>query len=543
MSTVSDKYLKVTRIFIASPGDLNTERAIFPDVIEKVNRIKAKSKGMLLEAVGWEDTLPGKGRPQEKIDEDVKHSDLIVMLLWKRWGSATGKYSSGFEEEYEVACANDKEIWLYFRGILDDMLADPGEQLQKVLEFRNKVETEKKFLFRRYEDENAWKEQFIEDLCRWLDNLPLGTLQGFPPDTLPPEKVAEYEQRIEQLERELGRIRVEQVRSAYTWVKEAWEQADAGHITKAEEYFARAVAICQEPRIGNSYGLFLMRIGALKKAEERFVQTMKIGELIGDKVACANAYGNLGNLYLTRGDLKAAEEMYKKSLAIDKELGREEGIATAYCNLGILYRTRGDLKAAEEMGRKSLAIEEKLGLKEGIATAYCNLGVLYKTRGDIKAAEEMYKKSLAIDKELGRKEGMAAAYCNLGNLYVNRGDLKVAEKMYKKSLAIEEKLGRKEGMATVYCNLGVVYKTRGDVKAAEDTYKKSLSIEEELGLKEGIAATCCNLGVLYKTRGDIKAAEEMYERSLLMCESLGNKANIRKIQLLMEELEKLKKRE
>ena len=403
MSTVSDKYLKVTRVFIASPGDLNAEREVFPDVIERVNRIKAKSKGILLEAVGWEDTLPGRGRPQEKINEDVKSSHLLIMLLWKRWGSATGEYSSGFEEEYEVACANDKEIWLYFRGIPDDMLADPGEQLQKVLEFRNKVETEKKFLFRRHEDENAWEKQFIEDLCRWLDGLPPVAFQSFPPDTFPPEKVAEYEQRIERLEKELGRSKVEQIRSAYTWAKEAWEHADAGHITKAEEYFARAIAIYQEPNIVNNYGLFLMRIGALKKAEERFVQTMKIGELIGDKTACAIAYGNLGNLYLTRGDLGATEKMYKKSLAINKELGRKEGIATQYGNLGILYQTHGDLKAAEEMHKKSLAIHEELGRKEGTASNYCNLGSVYAIRGDLKAAEEMYKKSLAIFKSLGNK--------------------------------------------------------------------------------------------------------------------------------------------
>ena len=155
MSAPSGKYLQRTSIFIASPGDLSAERGLFPDVIERVNRIKAKSKGILLEAVGWEDTLPGKGRPQEKINEDVKRGDLIIMLLWKRWGSATGEYSSGFEEEYEIACVNNKQIWLYFRDIPSDMMADPGEQLQKVLDFRNKVETENRFLFKRYEDENG----------------------------------------------------------------------------------------------------------------------------------------------------------------------------------------------------------------------------------------------------------------------------------------------------------------------------------------------------------------------------------------------------
>jgi len=500
MSTGSGKYLQRIPIFIASPSDLNAEREIFPKVIEKVNLIKAKSKGILLEAVGWEDTLPGKGRPQEKINEDVKHSDLIVMLLWKRWGSATGKYSSGFEEEYEVACANAKEIWLYFRDIPGDMMADPGEQLQKVLEFRDKVETEKKFLFRRYEDEHAWKEQFFEDLCRWLDGLQPVTFPSFPPDTLPPEKVAEYEQRIERLEKELGRSRAKQIRSAYTWAKEAWEHADAGRITKAEEYFAKAIAIYPEPSVVNSYGLFLMRIGALKKSEERFVQTMKMGELIGDKETLAIACGNLGVLYKIRGNLKGAEEMHKKALAIDEELGRKEGMADEYGSLGILYRIRGDLKGAEGMHKKALAIDKELGRKQGMANAYGNLGNLYSIRGDLKAAEQMHKKALAIDEELGRKEGMASDYGNLGNLYLTRGDLKDAEGMYKKSLAIEKELGRKEGMANAYGNLGNLYETRGDLKSAEGMYKKSLAIFTSLGHKTMVRKVRSRIEELKKSK-------------------------------------------
>jgi hypothetical protein len=187
MAAVSDKYLQRTPVFIASPSDLNAERAIFPDVIERVNRIKAESKGILLKAVGWEDTLPGKGRPQGKINEDVKSSDLVVMLLWKRWGSPTGEYSSGFEEEYEVACANDKDIWLYFRDVPGDMLADPGKQLKKVLKFRKKIETENKLLFKSYKDENEWEKEFTDDLCLWLDK--------FSPVIFQFWKLAEYRQR------------------------------------------------------------------------------------------------------------------------------------------------------------------------------------------------------------------------------------------------------------------------------------------------------------------------------------------------------------
>jgi len=169
MATVSNEVLKRIRVFLSSPSDLDSERKMFPEILTKVNDLKAKSKGILLEPVGWEDTLPGRGRPQEKINEDIRRSHLIVMLLWKRWGTPTGKYSSGFEEEYEVACSENKEIWLYFRNIPDDTLANPNEELKKVLNFRDKVKTERKFLFRSYEDADRWGEQFMKHLCLLLD--------------------------------------------------------------------------------------------------------------------------------------------------------------------------------------------------------------------------------------------------------------------------------------------------------------------------------------------------------------------------------------
>ena len=170
-------YLEEYPIFISYPSDLIDEKKMFFEIIELTNNLKAKSKGILLEGMCWEDTLPAMGRPQEKINEDFKKSRLVVMLLWKRWGSSTGKYSSGFEEEFEEAQKNGTDIWVYFRDIPNNMLEDPGEQLKKVLEFQNKIETEKTCLFRRYKDQDEWKKQFCLDLMKWLDQERSGQFQ------------------------------------------------------------------------------------------------------------------------------------------------------------------------------------------------------------------------------------------------------------------------------------------------------------------------------------------------------------------------------
>lgn len=164
-------YLKRIPIFLASPSDLNIERKLFHRIIDEINRIKAKSKGLLLEAVVWEDCLIGKGRPQEKINEELRQSNLVVMLLWKKWGTPSGKYSSGFEEEYELASENDKDIMFFFREVPNDMLVDPGEQLKQVTEFEKKIEIEKNYFYSRYKDEKEWERKFKNNLSKWLDQM------------------------------------------------------------------------------------------------------------------------------------------------------------------------------------------------------------------------------------------------------------------------------------------------------------------------------------------------------------------------------------
>jgi hypothetical protein len=172
MSTSEREQRTVLYVFIASPGDLNEERARFREVIEEVNSIKANSMGIQLEPLSWEDTLPGKGRPQEFINDDIQRCDLFILLLWKRWGTPTGVWSSGTEEEFELAQSLNEasegrpDMWLYFKAVPEVMLADPGEQLRQVLAFRNKIETERSFLYRPFDTPKSWEQELRLHLSR-----------------------------------------------------------------------------------------------------------------------------------------------------------------------------------------------------------------------------------------------------------------------------------------------------------------------------------------------------------------------------------------
>ena len=97
-----------------------------------------RAAGWTVELLGWEDRLPGFGRPQAQINDDVDACDLFLGVLWRRWGSSTGEFESGFEEEFERAIGRQRrskspEIWIYFKRVEDP--SDPGEQLRQVLAF------------------------------------------------------------------------------------------------------------------------------------------------------------------------------------------------------------------------------------------------------------------------------------------------------------------------------------------------------------------------------------------------------------------------
>lgn len=163
--------------FIASPGDVNEERKAAREIVERLNDA-LKSINWQIELLGWEDTLPGAGRPQELINKDLDLCELFIGILWKRWGTKTGKYSSGFEEEFERARKRRKttdspEMWLAFKDVDRDSINDPGEQLKKVLDFKNQQIKNREVLFKTFADTEDWKEQ----LHSWLLKHVLGLYQ------------------------------------------------------------------------------------------------------------------------------------------------------------------------------------------------------------------------------------------------------------------------------------------------------------------------------------------------------------------------------
>ena len=177
---------KILRIFVASPSGLDQERRATWEVIEETNRRHSSHWGLQFRAIGWEDTVGGNRRAQDIINRDLETCDYFFGILADHWGSppysaqgSTTGYSSGFQEEYELAqqlfrTANMKDIFLFFKKIPDDKMRDVGPSLQQVLDFRQKVLDERKPLFIEFDAIDLFKSKIGDTLSNigWETTLP-----------------------------------------------------------------------------------------------------------------------------------------------------------------------------------------------------------------------------------------------------------------------------------------------------------------------------------------------------------------------------------
>ena len=542
--------LKGYTVFIASPGGLDKERNTFRDTIEEHNKCDGIARSVQFIPVGWEETIGGQRRPQSIINDEVRKCDYFIMVLYDRWGTPPGqddnkKYSSGTEEEYNIAleCLNSdsakfpmRQIIIFFKAVDARRLSDPGEQLNKVLEFRKKLESERTNLFHPYDTVNSFEKWLRKYLAQWVRDHEGG-------------KTAKIKNPVEPYDENIAKIKEMSMLETLVkpsespeedikkLIKKADKLADEGEITEAEITYSEAVVRSNSPAAINAYGNFLMRLGRLGQAEIMYEQVMEIATNIDNEELESVALGNLGLIYQTRGELNKAEDMHKKALEINERLGRLEGMANDYNNLGVIYRTRGELNKAEDMHKKSLAINEKLGRLGGIANSYGNLGLVYRHCNEFGKAEDMFNKVLEIEKKLGRLGSIANSYGNLGTIYAIRNELDKAEDMFNKVLEIEKKLSRPDSIANAYGSLGLVYHMRGELDKAEETFKKALEINERLGCLEGMAGNYNNLGVIYETRGELKKAKEFWVKSRDLYKRIGMPNEEKQVQGLIDSAE------
>lgn len=147
------RQVRILRVVVASPADVQPERELLPSVIEEINRGMASDRGLRLELSRWEtDTHPGfhLDGPQGLIDPilNITNCDLLIGIFWKRFGTPTADGTTGTEHEFNLAHEawqekSSPQIFVYFnQKPFTPRSKSDIEQWGQVLEFRDRFPKE-----------------------------------------------------------------------------------------------------------------------------------------------------------------------------------------------------------------------------------------------------------------------------------------------------------------------------------------------------------------------------------------------------------------
>lgn len=167
--------LKTIKIFISHTDDTKRECELAKQIIKEESDLHYEKQGYKLTPFCWDDIPRGAGDPQEDlIDPHIKDAqcNLVVMILWTRFGNPTLKYDSGIRHEYNLVKEVRKNILIFFGNKNVRPFSIDPKQLEKVQIFKKEIENERYCGHCGYfEDEEDFKKKFRGQLVKSIDKF------------------------------------------------------------------------------------------------------------------------------------------------------------------------------------------------------------------------------------------------------------------------------------------------------------------------------------------------------------------------------------
>lgn len=435
-----------------------------------------------------------------------------------------GEFTSGTEEEYTVGleCLEDenapmRDVIVLFKGVNDRQLSDPGSELQRVLDFKKKLEKERRVLYANFDSISEFEAEILKQLQRWTrqwgngkqpPKAALPVSGGSAVDVAAPG--ATEDGQSAQLD---GASVLDQAKKAFA----------ANQNTLAEELYARATTGLYNSEAMKEYARFLRKTGRYSASERTSEQQIRESQEAGDIEGEVEALANIGLIKRHHGQLKASETYFRRALEVaDRwiaESAESDGslVSRAYLldNLALTLRRLperlGDaLKALSE----SSEIRKRVDDPAGRAHSLRNQGVIHTQLGNFSEAEHVLLEALTIFEEIDYYRGTSATEAALGEAYEAQKKYAEAEKMYEDSLAVNSTHGNRQGTSMNLSQLSRVLARQDRLEEAEAYASRCVEINEKTGNPEGLAAGLQALGRIARLRGQYPESIEYLSDAL-----------------------------
>lgn len=478
------------QVFMASPSDVAPEREIVREELDSFNREQGLAAGSYFVPVGWEEVTPGVGRPQELINEKLDECDYLILILGERWGTPPdnhGTFSSGTEEEFERARVNlgnpdspMRNMLVLFKTIERGRLDDAGPQLQKVVDFRAKLETSKQILFGTFDSPESFAIRIRRAVLDW---------SGDHGSKVPRSIELDSTVVVSSLSEEDVLIDV---------VAEAERAANGGQLMQAERLYAHA-SRDGDPVALVEFAKFMRRTGRLQTAIELNdnVLTSPSVLLKSDANAVrlrATAIANIGLINRKLGRLEESRRMLTEAVTTAELLDSEIApLCYALDNLAYtLERMNREQEAGALFERSARLRAENAGDSPSLESArsLVNFGRNLLRRGLLADAIENFDNALVLLESTPEDPQLRAnALTGRGQALAQVGRLEEAEDAFERALALNRAIDNVDGIAIVEGRLASLFLRRGDTEIAGRRAAASLEANQRSGNALGLVTS------------------------------------------------------
>lgn len=227
-----------------------------------------------------------------------------------------------------------------------------------------------------------------------------------------------------------------------------------------------------------TYGVALFQRGYLEQAAASFQQVIKT------KPGNAEAYYNLGSLYLRENSADTARPYFEQALKL------RPNYPEAWNNLGMVAAQEGQDAEAVRNFQQSLLLRPNYGI------ALLNLGNLYRRQGNLEKAEE------SLARALGAEPENADVQYSAGMLFARKGDMERATQY------LEEAIRVRPAFPDALNNLGVLLVRQKKFDEAKEKFQTCIRVAPKFD------QAYLNLARLYVLLNDKEKAREVLEALL-----------------------------
>ena len=547
-------------IFLGSSLDeLRLDREEMGNYVRKLNDIY-RDRGVYIKLYEceYENAAMVKGRKQEEYNEEIRQSDIFLVLFYNKAGQYT---IEEFHEAYkQFQKTGAPAILTCFRQ------GEGYAPEQSVLEFMDELDKQLGHYFKRYTHIDSVKLTLLlqmklmkldvpielEESAVTVGGKQLLTLENIPmwAENADFQSLKEQYQACERAYLDARAATTDPMTDpVFLRASEQWNEAKKNLRELEQELFSIALKIEEKNNDGT-----------LTERQRKAYELMEQGDAEGannildlreilDDVEHAEALAQQADKKLEQhvqemlqkievlktqvqktSRFEEIQEIFEKAVGIEERNHLTRNALREYVSY---LHDQKDYSHAIPLVERYLKYAELDGDKSDVADAANMLGILYTETNRMELAEQEHLRAKEIQEQLAAENpsvylmGLAMSCNNLGELYRKNNRIKLAEREYLRARKIYDQLTAEHlsayrlDLAGICNNLGVLYVDTNRLKLAEKEIRGQLAIENPSAYQPDLADTCNNLGILYADTNRLELAEQEYLRSKEICEQLA----------------------